>query len=152
VLLPLGLTNLIPGTWYFEAIPTGASVPNTTSSFVTSTNTTDLSTTNLFHRAAVAPLISYSDEFSAIFGNSPNITLVSDQAGNNFASEAGPWIPSRNKFWFTSAIYNPPSQISILNLNTGNITRPNTTAGYKNFQRGVYSAKEDLIYFTTYRQ
>jgi hypothetical protein len=151
VSLPLGLTNLVPGTWSFEAIPTGASVPNTISSFVPSTNTTDPATTDLLHRAAAAPLISYSDEFSAIFGNSPNITLVSDQAGNNFAFEAGPWDSSRNEFWFTSAIYNPPSQISILNLNTGEITRPNITTGYKNFQRGVYSAKKELVYFTTYR-
>lgn len=150
VSLPYEYTYLLPDG--FEGvIPQATNIGNVTSTFVNSTITENETIANALADAATAPFISYSDEFLELLGSNPAIELIEDRPGEYFAFEGAIWIPNRRQVWFTSAFYQPPGYILVLHLDNGTITQPDIAPEWFNFQRGVYSAADDLVYMTSYR-
>lgn len=124
----------IPPEWTYKLPPTFAG--NTSTDFVqTTTNNATIDSTLL--RARSSPFISYSDEFLSIANGGQRFNLVS-QPDSQFAFGAGVWVPSNNQVWFTSSPSTNPSYLSILNLNTSTVTRPNTSQPIPNPSGGYY--------------
>lgn len=148
--LPYEYTYYLPDG--FEGvIPQATNIGNVTSTFVNSTTTNNETIAEALAVAAAAPFISYSDEFLELLGPDPSFQLIEDRPGELFAFEGAIWIPNRRQVWFTSAFYQPPGYILILHLDNGTITQPDIAPEWFNFQRGVYSASDDLVYMTSYR-
>lgn len=101
------------------------------------TSSTSSAYQELFNQARNAPFLSYDAEFDDIIGPNPTIQLVAQQ-NTDFAFEAGIWVPPRNEVWFTSSTYSVPTYISVLNLNTLQVTRPNLTNYTQSNPNGGY--------------
>lgn len=132
-------------------VPEGANIAAIVSTFVNSTTGLNETIAPIFEAAASAPFISFSDEFTQLIGETPNVQLVEDRPGEYFAFEGTAWIPSRNEVWFTSSLYSPPGRLYILHLSNLTITEPPLPPEYFNWQRCVYSQTDDLVYVTSYR-
>lgn len=118
--------------------------------FVNGTTTADGTVNALFAAAAQAPFISYDDEFLALLGSDPEITLV-EQRSNNFAGEAGVWVKTdtRNEVWYTTWINDGPTWVEVLDLNT-NTVRNLTTSEKLNNPNGGY-LHQGKVYFSCLR-
>ena len=113
---------------------------NVNSSFVNGTTTDNNTVSSLLSSANKAPFIVFDDEFLDIIGQNAQPRLVS-QRDNDFAYEAGVWVPEKNEVWFTSAVeqgeHYPPTLYSY-NLNTDVIAQVNTTPPVINPNGGYY--------------
>ena len=118
-------------------------------------NTTDLpagSKANLTITAARnSSFIVYDDEFSSIIGRIPEVRLLatSSSPNNSFAFEGGIWVPDLNQVWFTAFLNPTPGYLSILDLNSSTVFRPNITgAALPNPNGGYYF--NGKVYMTTF--
>ena len=118
-----------------------------TEGFVETNVTNNSSVQALFEKARTAPFISYDAEFESIVGPNASISLVAERENDLFPFEAGLWVPKRNEVWFSSSVYSPPSYISVLNLETLEISRPAYTSAILN-PNGAY-LYNSTIYYTS---
>lgn len=110
------------------------------------TVTSDSTIAGSFLAAKRAPFISYDPEFLQIIGESPNSPQLISQRDELFADEAGVWVPDKNQVWFTSSTVNNAGNLSILDLGTSKIFRPNTSIPLVTPNGGYYF--EGKVYFT----
>ncbi|THV54897.1 hypothetical protein BGAL_0018g00530 [Botrytis galanthina] len=109
---------------------------NINQSFIdTQTSNTKLSV--LLTSAKSSAFISYDPEFLKLLGTNPIATLIV-QRNYSFANEAGIWVPDRNEVWFTSSSIDDTTTISVLNLDTSEISTPNTSISIINPNGGTY--------------
>lgn len=126
---------------------------NVNYTFVNGTSTGNSSIDSLLRSAAQAPFIAYDQAFLDILGPNPTADLVLDRtaSGDQFAYEAGVWVPERNEVWFTSSVQQGahiPGRIQALNLSTGSIANLNTTPSIHDPNGAYYF--EGKIYFASY--
>ncbi|MCJ1227567.1 hypothetical protein MMC12_004223 [Toensbergia leucococca] len=96
-------------------------VGNSSTNFV-NTITANASINTLFAAAKNATYYAFDEEFYDILGSqTPEIQLVQTRS-SLFAYEAGAWDYDNNQVWFTSSVLTHPTYISVLDLNTMNIT------------------------------
>ncbi|KAF2101133.1 hypothetical protein NA57DRAFT_35982 [Rhizodiscina lignyota] len=118
-------------------------------------NTSGLSSNSSTKRtitaARRASFISYDASFRSILGDSPSVKLLvsSANANDSFAFEGGVWDPNLNQVWFTAFLNPTPGYVSILDLNTSTVIRPNITgARLPNPNGGYYF--NGKVYMTTF--
>lgn len=127
-------------------LPAPFSGINVNDSFLNTTRTSSSNVNHMLEAANNAPITSFDPDFSRMVGSNPKITLVLEQPGMDFAFEGGGWIPEKNQVWLLSVLYQVPTHVSILDLATGRVTRPNITGDFANpnglwYDRGtMYSA------------
>lgn len=94
------------------------------------THTPDNSSINaLFARADAAPYTIFDDEFLDIIGqNASTPQLIASRPGDDFAYEAGVWVPERNEVWLTTATVQGSTHINVLDLSTNTVSRLNGTS------------------------
>jgi gluconolactonase len=97
-------------------------------------NTTFFNQTSSAARAVQAAknasFIAYDPEFLDIIGKNASVRFLASSSNPNvsFAFEAGVWVPPRlNQVWFTAFLDPTPGYLSILDLNTSTVFRPNIT-------------------------
>ncbi|CAM6088849.1 unnamed protein product [Calypogeia fissa] len=120
-------------------------VGNLTLNFI-DTFTSDGYIAELFSAAKKAPFITYDPEFLHITGDRPNFPQLIAQRDDLFADEAGVWVPDKNQVWFTSATVNNAGNLSILDLETSTIFRPNTSIPLVTPNGGYFF--DGKVYFT----
>ncbi|KAL9085965.1 MAG: hypothetical protein Q9165_007327 [Trypethelium subeluteriae] len=144
-------TVLVPYE-YTYLLPSGFS-GNLDSTFVNSTITSDDSINSLLHLASQSPFVAYDREFLDILGPSSSPQLIEQcPPDNDFAYEAGIWVPERREVWFTSSPQQAtaiPSTIYTFNLDTHNVSALNTSGSAIDNTGGTYF--EGKVYFSTYR-
>ncbi|KAK3116635.1 hypothetical protein LTR53_002810 [Teratosphaeriaceae sp. CCFEE 6253] len=99
-----------------------------------------------------ASFIAYDDEFLRIIGSDPAVRLLATSSNENvsFAFEGGIWVPETNQVWFTAYLDPTPGYLSILDLNTSTVFRPNITpAGILPNPNGGYYF-DGRVYMTTF--
>lgn len=112
------------------------------------TNTTDSALNVLLHSAKNASLISYDDEFLAIFGTNSSFKLIEERT-TDFAAEGGAWAWDRNEVWFTSGVEGvDATSVSILNLADNTISTPSFSGDPLPNPNGAYYFN-CTVYFTT---
>ena len=138
VSIPHELTYLLPSS--FEG-----SIYN---SFVAGTETPDADINRLLLSARNAPFISYDEAFLALLGSHPVPELI-EERDENFAGEAGVWIPERNEVWYTTWINDGPTHVEILDLQTKSTRKLVSSQPLQNPNGGFYH--QGLVYFTCLR-
>ena len=101
--------------------------------------------------AGNASFIAYDDEFLSIIGHNAKVSLLatSSQPNESFAFEAGVWVSDLNQVWFTAFLNPTPGYLSVLDLNTSTVFRPNITgAALPNPNGGYYF--NGKVYMTTF--
>lgn len=109
-------------------------------------------TSTAIHTARNASFIAYGDEFLRIIGNNTDVRLLATSSNENvsFAFEAGAWVPELNQVWFTAYLDPTPGFLSILDLNSSTVFRPNVTpAGILPNPNGGYFF-DGKVYMTTF--
>ncbi|KAL4937496.1 hypothetical protein BDV06DRAFT_226906 [Aspergillus oleicola] len=96
---------------------------NFSTNFV-NTQTQNISVNRLLREARAATYYAFDEEFYAILGGQrpPLFEIGSQAPGSVF--EAGVWVPELNEVWFTSIGSSPPTYVSILDLETHSVRRP----------------------------
>lgn len=143
VSIPYELTYLLPSGYS----------GNLSYTFENSTRTSNGTINKLLRSASQAPFVAYDPEFLDIIGANPHLKLIEAESGvqvDDFAYEAGVWVPSTNEVWFTSASEQPPAHVSILNLETNAIRRLNTTGVPFTNPNGAYY-HNDTVTFACFR-
>lgn len=125
---------------------------NVSYTFVNGTDVPGNSSLNaLFEKASQAPFISYSQEFLDMLGPNASPELVEDRSstGDDFAFEAGVWVPELDEVWFTSSISKPPVTPYRFNLQNHSVT-PLQTSGVPpyNLNGGYYY--EGKVWFASF--
>ncbi|KAI9666277.1 MAG: hypothetical protein M1821_004212 [Bathelium mastoideum] len=136
VLVPYEYTYLLPSGYSGDLNLT----------FVNGTKTGNDTIDSLLHSASQAPFIAYDQEFSDILGANPATQLIEQRPSDDFAYEAGVWVPERNEVWFTSAWSHT---IYSFNLATHFVAPLNTSERVIDPNGGYYF--EGKVYFATYR-
>ncbi|TVY75668.1 Gluconolactonase [Lachnellula suecica] len=108
------------------------------------TNVTNSSVQAVFEKARVAPFVAYDAEFENLVGTNASVRLVAESE-SEFAREAGLWVPKRNEVWMSSSVTIPPAYISVLNLETLEITRPTYTSSIVQ-PNGAYQYNSTIYY------
>ncbi|OQU93959.1 SMP-30/Gluconolaconase/LRE-like domain-containing protein [Cladophialophora immunda] len=90
---------------------------------------TKTSTNSLAH-CENADLISYHDEFSALFAPNASLDLIyTEPNGEPVADEMGIWLWDHGQVWMASAGVNKTSYVSILDLNQKTVTQLKSANG-----------------------
>ena len=142
VFIPPADTYLLPSPFQgYESV-----AGNVSTDFL-GTTTADASVNALFQSARNATYYAFDEEFYDILGSkTPDIQLI-QRRKTLFAYEAGAWDYDKNQVWFTSAVFTPPTYISVLDLKTNNITTLYIPAlRYNNPNGGYYF--NGTMYFT----
>lgn len=122
---------------------------NVAYTFLNGTHTSNTSINDQLQDARKAPFISYDDEFLSLLGPNPQITLI-EKRSENFAYEAGIYIPEKNVVWFTSCVSDGPTHFEILNLTDNSLSNATVTGGpFMNPNGGYYF--NGSVYFATFR-
>ncbi|KUJ23749.1 uncharacterized protein LY89DRAFT_726809 [Mollisia scopiformis] len=125
-----------------ETVPTNGST-----NFI-NTVTANASTNALLDSAINDTYYAFDEEFYDILGTkTPNIQLIETRK-DLFAYEAGAWDYDKNQVWFSSCVISHPTYISILDLNTNDITTLDIPALYNINPNGGYYFN-GTMYFTT---
>lgn len=122
---------------------------NSNYTFVNGTTTSSSSINQFLSSAASAPIISYSQEFLDLIGPNPQINLIAERDGDDFAYEMGVWVPERNSVWFTSSVSGliPPKMYE-LNLESNEISEVQTSEPVTNPNGGYYY--QGKVWIATY--
>ncbi|KAK5079359.1 hypothetical protein LTR64_002218 [Lithohypha guttulata] len=133
--VPFKLTYLLPRR--FEG--------NIFDTFTHATSTSDSAVNDLSKAATQAPCISYDDAFVDIVGPGPFIKLIEERE-QNFAGEAGVWIPERDEVWYTTWINDGLTHVEVLNLKEKKTRKLSTSEPLENPNGGYYH--DGRVYFT----
>ena len=136
--IPRELTYLLPSSFKGSIFD----------SFVNGTRTSDPEVNQILLSARDKPFISYDNEFIALLGENPAIELI-DEREENFAGEAGVWIPERHEVWYTTWINDGPTHVEILDLRHKSVRKLVSSRPLQNPNGGYYH--QGLIYFTCLR-
>ena len=117
VFIPSEYTYLLPSPFRGPQAATG----NLSTNYI-NTVTANASINALFTSAQTATYYALDKEFYDILGgDAPEIQLLQTRS-TGFAYEAGAWDYDKNQVWFVSEPTSPPTYVSLLDLNTNNIT------------------------------
>lgn len=81
--------------------------------FENGTSTSNKTINNLLHRASQTAFASYDPEFNEIVGSNPQLELIQTRPRDDFAYEAGVWVPENNEVWFTTASEQAPAHVNV---------------------------------------
>ena len=136
---------------YTYLLPSGFT-GNLSYTFVNGTKTNNDSINALLRSASQAPFIAYDQEFLDILGPNPHVQLIEQRSGDDFAYEAGVYVPERNEVWWTSSVQQVmriPPTVYTFNLDTHIVAPLNTSEPVPDPNGGYYF--EGKVYFATYR-
>ncbi|KAF2233701.1 hypothetical protein EV356DRAFT_559773 [Viridothelium virens] len=137
---------------YTYLLPSGF-LGNLDSTFVNSTTTSNDSINSLLYSASQSPFIAYDREFLDILGPNPTAQLIEQRSSDDdFAYEAGIWVPERHEVWFTPSPQQAtriPSTIYAFNLDTQSVSPLEPSEPAIDVTGGTYF--EGKVYFSTYR-
>ncbi|TKA59720.1 hypothetical protein B0A55_12897 [Friedmanniomyces simplex] len=110
------------------------------------------STSRAIDAARNDSFVAYDDEFLRIIGDDPQVSLLATSSNKNisYAFEGGTWVPETNQIWFTAYLDPTPGYLSVLDLNTSTVFRPNITpSGILPNPNGAYYF-DGKVYVTTF--
>ncbi|KAK4934537.1 hypothetical protein LTR10_024224 [Elasticomyces elasticus] len=111
---------------YSYLLPDGFVGGNTSTQFLTSTSTGNSTIDSLIKSAANASFIALDPDFYNIFGPNPQLELAAHSDFDDFY-EAGAWDPKRGRVWFSGSVSEKDWHLFVYDLNTRQVTTPETS-------------------------
>ncbi|KAK5122308.1 hypothetical protein LTR85_004219 [Meristemomyces frigidus] len=93
--------------------------------------------------AANVPFVAFDQEFLDLLPPNASLKLVAN-ASYPFADEMGVWVWDRNEVWFTGPTINESNYLTVVDLDTMRVYKPNTSIPVVNPNGGYYH--EGIVY------